>query len=110
MTKQATAVFATSNGSDRIQLLINRSWRKHLLTSCLTWSIICMLASSSMPRSRTVPVGGTHSSTRQVQGQSPLLLTAFLSSFQLLFMQYSFYSSSFYLYSIVFHHSTFYLS
>src|SRR6218665_560965 len=59
MTKQATAVFAASNGSDCIQLLINRSWRKNLLTSCLTWPVICMSASSSMPRSRTVPVGGT---------------------------------------------------
>src|SRR6218665_2196901 len=34
MTKQTTAVFAASNGSDVIQLLINRSWRQHLLTSC----------------------------------------------------------------------------
>jgi len=51
MTKQATAVFATSNGSDRMQLLINRSWRKHLLMSYLTWYVICMSASSSMPRS-----------------------------------------------------------
>jgi len=42
MTKQATTVFAASNGSDRIQLLIIRSWRKHLLTSCLTWPVICM--------------------------------------------------------------------
>src|SRR6218665_1331062 len=58
---EAGICFATSNSSDRIQLLINRSWRKHLLTSCLTWPVICMSGSSSrpMPRSRTVPVGGT---------------------------------------------------
>src|SRR6218665_595128 len=59
LKKQATAVFAASVGSNRIQLLINRSWRKHLLTNRLTCPVICWSASSSMPRSRTVPVGGT---------------------------------------------------
>src|SRR6218665_2371575 len=30
LAKQATAVFTASNGSDRIQLLINHSWQKQL--------------------------------------------------------------------------------
>ena len=38
--------FSTSNNSDCMQLLTNRSWQKHLLTSCQTWSVNCRSAQS----------------------------------------------------------------
>src|SRR6218665_3643151 len=51
VTKAATAAFAAPRGSDLMQLLMRRSWRKQQPTVHATW--LLMDRSSRTPRSRT---------------------------------------------------------
>src|SRR6218665_1294059 len=53
VTKAATAAFADPRGSDLIQLLMRRSWRKQQPTFHATWPLIDRSDSSRTPRSRT---------------------------------------------------------
>src|SRR6218665_3645151 len=75
MTKQATAVFAASNGSDRIQLLINRIAGAEASADELSYmhgpSSACRLR-RSMPRSRTVP--SVAHAPRRLPGPGPSII------------------------------------
>src|SRR6218665_2077729 len=53
VTKAATATFSSPRGSDLMQLLMRRSWRKQQPTVHATWRLMDRSDSSRTPRSRT---------------------------------------------------------